>query len=178
MFDVSRAAAELIPRSPTLYSYAPLQTLPHPLHREISSLTHLPHHTEPAHLKIVCEEMSTCCRSSKEWKSEIERKWKQEWGNVNEWVMKNIKERMLTLWPTASSNVACFTKRMGKRESLPDNCKSADKWRWGKWSPRVSKFPCLLTTRTSEASGSSNSTMMKLQSQVGCFLENHLRGSS
>lgn len=66
MFDVSRATAELIPRSPTLCSSAPLHTLPHPLGREISSLTHLPHHIEPAHLKIVCEEMSTCYRRSKE----------------------------------------------------------------------------------------------------------------
>lgn len=169
MFDVSRATAELILRSPTLCSNAPLQTLLHPLHTEISGLTHLPHHIEPAHLKIVCEEMSTCYRRSKEWKSEIEREWKQEWGNVNEWVMKSTKERMLTLWPTASPNVARFTKRVGKRESLPDNRKSADKWHWGKWSPKVSKFPCLLTTRTFEASGSPKSCMMDLQSQVGCF---------
>lgn len=126
---------KLIPTFPCLCCRTALQNLPHPLHREMSSLTHLTHRIGPVHLRIVCGRWAPYFRRDRAQEAE-------EW----EWVtMTSTKERTFILWPTASPNVACFTKRLGKRKSLPDHCKSADKRCWGKSTPGMNRFHRLQT---------------------------------
>lgn len=62
---------------------------------------------------------------------EIEREGLWIWNEYEEYQRNDICSS-----PTASPNVACFPKRVGKRKSIPDYGKNTDKWCRGKWSPK------------------------------------------
>lgn len=122
MFNVSTATAQTdfhIPSS-VLQGDTPDSTS---ASSQGSSLTHLTHHIGPVLLKL-------CVGSEQPVTEEAERE--QEPERENEWIWSVLRKRTFLLWPTASPNVACFTKRLGKRKSLPDHRKSTDKRYWGK----------------------------------------------